>query len=119
MIRRIAFVVAAAGVALVAAGGGSSLVGPGTIRVTDKLVKHTHVDSAKPGRAGDFDFYRQSLFNRGITLQPIGHSDLTCVNTGTGSSNCSGTYFLPKGKIMVVGVIASRLFYELAVIGGA
>ena len=32
--------------------------------------------------------------------------------------NCIGTYFLPKGKIMVGGVIASRLFYELAVIGG-
>jgi len=118
MISRIGFVVAAAGVALVVAGGGSSLIGPGTIRVTDKLVKHTHVDSATPGRAGDLDFYRQSVFNRGISQQPIGHSDLTCVNTGTGSSNCGGTYFLPKGKIMVTGVIASRLFYQLAVIGG-
>ena len=70
-----------------------------------------------PG-AGDLDFYRQLLFNRGITASPIGHSDLTCVNTGTGSSNCTGTYFLPRGKIMVGGVIASRLFYELAVFGG-
>ena len=70
-----------------------------------------------PG-AGDFDFYRQLLFNKGITVDPIGHSDLTCINTGTGSENCTGTYFLPKGKIMVGGVIASRLFYELAVIGG-
>ena len=48
----------------------------------------------------------------------IGHSDITCIDTGTGSENCTGTYFLPKGKIMVGGVIASRLFYELAVIGG-
>jgi hypothetical protein len=117
VMSRIAFVVAAAGLALVIAGGGSSLPGPGTIRVTDKLVKHIHVDGG-PGRAGDLDFYRQSLYNKGITKSPIGHSDLTCTNTGTGSQSCSGTYFLPKGKIMVTGVIASRLFYDLAVIGG-
>ena len=59
-----------------------------------------------------------SLFNKRITPISIGHSDITCIDTGTGSSNCTGTYFLPKGKIMVEGVIASRLFYELAVIGG-
>ena len=40
------------------------------------------------------------------------------LNTGTGSANCSGTYFLPKGKLMVAGVLAERLLYELAVIGG-
>ena len=72
----------------------------------------------KRSRAGDLDFYRQSLFNKASRPVNIGHSDLTCINTGTGSSNCTGTYFLPKGKIMVGGVIASRLFYELAVVGG-
>ena len=41
-----------------------------------------------------------------------------CTATGTGSYNCNGTYFLPKGKLMVEGVLASRLFYELAVVGG-
>jgi hypothetical protein len=97
----------------------AALTAPGTIRITDREVKQIHVDGGKPGRgAGDIDFYRQSLFNRRITATPIGHSDLTCVNTGTGSSNCTGTYFLPKGKIMVGGVIGSRLFYELAVYGG-
>ena len=112
---------AAAALLMVAApaSGSRSLDTPGNIRITDRLVKHTHVDEGKRGLgAGDLDFYRQLLFNRGITANPIGHSDLTCLNTGTGSSNCSGTYFLPKGKIMVGGVIASRLFYELAVIGG-
>jgi hypothetical protein len=96
-----------------------SLTTPGNIRVTERLVKHTHVDRGRPEPgAGDFDFYRELLFNRGIASSPIGHSDLTCINTGTGSSSCSGTYFLPKGKIMVAGVIASRLLCELAVIGG-
>ena len=99
--------------------GSGTLNQPGTIRITDRLVKHTHVDGGRRGPgAGDFDFYRQLLYNKGITADSIGHSDLTCINTGTGSSNCTGTYFLPKGKIMVAGVIASRLFYELAVIGG-
>ncbi len=99
--------------------GSPALTGPGSIRVTDRMVKHTHVDVGRRGPgAGDLDFYRLLLFNKGITSEPIGHSDLTCLNTGTGSFNCTGTYFLPKGKIMVGGVIASRLFYELAVIGG-
>jgi hypothetical protein len=96
-----------------------ALTAPGTIRITDKLVKEIHVDGGHPGHgAGDLDFYRGQLFNKGITPTAIGHSDITCTNTGTGSSNCTGTYFLPKGKIMVGGVIGSRLFFELAVIGG-
>jgi hypothetical protein len=103
----------------VTAAASLALTGPGTVRVTDKLVKEIHVDGGHPGHgAGDLDFYRGQLFNKGITPTAIGHSDITCTNTGTGSSNCTGTYFLPKGKIMVGGVIGSRLFFELAVVGG-
>jgi hypothetical protein len=108
----VALVVAAA------ASGSGSLTGPGTIRVTDRQVRHIHVDSGAPGRAGDLDFYRQLLFNKGITPKAIGHSDVMCTNTGTGSMSCTGTYFFPQGKIMVGGVIGGRLFYELAVLGG-
>jgi hypothetical protein len=98
------------------AGNSFALTGPGTIRITDRQVKHIYVDGGVRGRgAGDEDFYRQVLYNRGI---PIGHSDIMCTNTGTGSSNCGGTYFLPKGKLIVGGVLASRLFYELPVMGG-
>jgi hypothetical protein len=120
--KKVELLVAALGVSLsfaVAASGSVLLSGPGTIRITDRLVKHIHVDEGGPGRgAGDVDFYRHSLFNKGVTPSPIGHSDITCTNTGTGSSNCTGTYFLPKGKIMVGGVIGSRLIFELAVLGG-
>jgi hypothetical protein len=122
MSRRIEALVGVTAAVLVgaaAAAGSVALTGPGTIRVTDRLVKHLHVDTGKPGRgAGDMDFWRQSLYNKGVTPSPIGHSDLTCFNTGTGSMNCNGTYFLPRGKIVVTGVIGSRLFYELSVIGG-
>jgi hypothetical protein len=122
MINRtvIAIATAAGALALVAAAGGSvRLTGPGTIRITDRLVKHIHVDGGPRGRgAGDQDYYRGLLYNRRITAAPIGHSDVMCTRTGTGSASCSGTYFLPKGKLVVAGVLASRLFYELAVIGG-
>jgi hypothetical protein len=122
MVNRMVISVAAAGGALAVAStaaGSGMLAGPGTIRVTDTLVKHIHVDGGARGRgAGDLNFYRELLYNRGITPTPIGHSDVMCTATGTGSYNCSGTYFLPKGKIMVEGVLASRLFYELAVVGG-
>jgi len=101
------------------AGADGVLTGPGTIRVTELQVRHIHVDGGLRGKgAGDEDFYRELLYNRGISAEPIGHSDLMCTNTGTGSANCSGTYFLPKGKLIVAGVLAERLFYELAVIGG-
>jgi hypothetical protein len=118
----VAAVAATAAVLLTVAAPASGRVAldtPGTIRITDRLVKHIHVHGPdKKTNAGNLDFYRQQLYNKGITPTPIGHSDITCVNTGTGSSNCTGTYFLPEGKIMVGGVIASRLFYELAVYGG-
>jgi hypothetical protein len=119
--RRLAIPTAAAAVLALAgtALSAHALNTPGTIKVTDRLVRHIHVRGPdRTTHAGDLDFYRQQLFNKGITPEPIGHSDLTCVNTGTGSANCTGTYFLPKGKIMVGGVIASRLFFELAVMGG-
>ena len=122
MRTRFELLAAALGIALVAtttASGSASLTGPGTIRITDREVKHIHVDGGAPGKgAGDQDFYRQLLFNKRITPNAIGHSDIVCTNTGTGSTSCTGTYFLPRGKITVGGVIGARLFYELAVEGG-
>lgn len=119
MTRAILVVAAVAAAVATPAFGSLTLDQPGTIKVTDRLVKHIHVRGAdERTNAGSLDFYRQQLFNKGITPISIGHSDFTCVNTGTGSQSCNGTYFLPKGKIMVGGVIASRLFYELAVLGG-
>ena len=122
MRMRLESVLAALGVGLAivaSASGSATLSGPGTIRISDREVNHIHVDGGAPGRgAGDEDFYRQVLFNKRITPKAIGHSDITCINTGTGSMNCTGTYFLPKGKIMAGGVIGSRLFYEFAVYGG-
>ena len=84
MINRIVISIATAGGALAVAataGGSVALTGPGTIRITDRLVKHIHVDGGPRGKGpGDQDFYRELLFNRGITPEPIGHSDITCTH---------------------------------------
>jgi len=101
------------------ASGSPTLSGPGTIRVTTTMDKHTHVDlGAKGPGAGDVDFYREHIYNKRITPRPIGHSDVTCTSTGSGSTSCLGTYLLPKGKIVVGGVIASHRAFVLAVLGG-
>jgi hypothetical protein len=92
---------------------------PGMIRITDREVKHRRVDLGSPGLSlGDLSSLRYLLFNKGITPKPIGHSELVCTSTGNRTSSCSGMFFLPKGKIVVGGIISSRLFYELAVLGG-
>lgn len=116
--------------ALLATVGGLALLGgyaawaggtvkPGTIRITDREIKRTRVDVGTPGvSAGDVESIRHLLYNRRITKKAIGHAELVCTATGNQSMICNGTYFLPKGRIVVGGVISSPLFYELAVLGG-
>jgi hypothetical protein len=92
---------------------------PGTIRVTTRQVSHRIVDLGTPGRGvGDLEFTRSLLYNRGITPKAIGHAEVVCTFTGARSRMCNGTYFLPKGKIVVAGALVFRQFYELAVLGG-
>jgi len=92
---------------------------PGLVRITDHQIKRTKVDIGAHGvSAGDIDVGRYLLYNKRITQKAIGHSEIVCTNTGNRTSNCSGTYFLPRGRIVAGGIIASRLIYELAVVGG-
>src|SRR5438067_7880482 len=88
-LQLLAAAVVVALVAAAAASGSATLEGPGTIRITSRQVARIHVDLGLKGRgAGDQDFYRQLLYNKKITPRPIGHSDIVCTNTGTGSMNC-------------------------------
>ena len=92
---------------------------PGTIQITDSEVKHAHVDAGKSGRSvGDLDVYSLLLYNKRITPKSIGHAEMVCTAVGTKGQSCTATYFLPKGTIVVAGVIDSRLIYGLAVVGG-
>jgi hypothetical protein len=82
-------------------------------------VKYARVDIGRRGTSpGDIEVISQSLFNRRVTTKSIGHSDLVCTFIDTRARSCRGTYFLPRGKIMVGGSLRFRQFYELAVLGG-
>jgi hypothetical protein len=99
--------------------GSSDLNGPGTIRITSREIQISLDNRGAQGRdPGDVVLIRQLLFNKGIRRQPIGHADLVCTFTGSRSRQCSGTYFLPKGKIVVGGSLRFRAFFKLAVVGG-
>lgn len=96
-----------------------TITGPGVIRVTDRQTQYHWVDGGAQGHgAGDTEILRVQLYNQRVRQRPIGHADLVCTFTDARSRNCTGTYFLPKGKIMVGGVIGSRLIFEVAVLGG-
>jgi hypothetical protein len=92
---------------------------PGTIRITNREVSHRIVDHGSPGRGpGDVELVRSLLYNKGLTPRAIGHAEIVCTFTSRRSRVCSGTYFLPKGKIVVAGSMVFRQFYEFAVLGG-
>jgi hypothetical protein len=99
----------------------SSALNPpgGTIRITGRDVQVVLDNRGSSARGtGDVLLIRQLLFNKGITQKAIGHSDLVCTYTGPRSRQCNGTYFLPKGKIVVSGSLRYREFFKLAVVGG-
>ncbi len=112
-------VAAGAVVAVAMAATGSAETGAGTIRVTDVQREYKRVDSGRPGQgAGDLEIIRTALYNKRLSSRAIGHSQLLCTMIDRRTRSCNGTYFLPKGKIVVSGVIGLRLLYELAVVGG-
>ena len=99
--------------------GSPSLKGPGTIRLTALDYSVSVVNRGPSSRgAGDVLLIRQFLFNKAIRKAPLGHSDLVCTYTGPRARQCSGTYWLPRGKIVVAGSLRYRDLFELAVVGG-
>ena len=73
---------------------------------------------ARSRGTGDVLLIRQLLYNKGIRKEPIGHADLVCTYTGPRARQCSGTYSLPRGTIVVSGSVRFRAFFKLAVVGG-
>ena len=106
-------------VAALAIPGAQALDRPGVVTVTAVGSRHTHVDLGSKGRSvGDLDQYASLLYNRRVTPTPIGHASMLCTTVSSSNQNCTATYFLPKGEIVVQGVIGSRLIYALPVVGG-
>jgi hypothetical protein len=116
------FGVALAGLALfvmAVAPAAQALERNGTIRITTREVAHRVIDQGRRGRGpGDLEISRTLLYNKGLTPRAIGHGEIVCTFTGRRSRVCNGTYFLPRGKIVVAGALVYRQFYEVAVLGG-
>jgi hypothetical protein len=97
----------------------SAATGPARIKITNREISRVRVDAGRPGRgAGDVEIVRQNLFNKRIKPQPIGHADFVCTFVTTGTRSCTGTIFLPRGRLVVGGTIRYPELYELAVLGG-
>jgi hypothetical protein len=111
-----------AGILVVSPWEGSSeaATGPATIRITNVQDTGVRVDVGTRGKSpGDMEIIRQRLYNTRVTTRSIGRSELICTFVDRRRSRvCRGTYFLPKGRIVVGGSLLYRQFYELAVLGG-
>jgi hypothetical protein len=99
--------------------GAQALDRPGTVQITGVTKRHAHVDLGRSGPSpGDLDTYNELLYNKRITPRSIGRADMLCTAVSATAQSCTATYFLPRGEIVVQGVISSHLIYELAVVGG-
>ena len=91
----------------------------GTIRITTRQVANQIVDHGGRGRGvGDVQVMRLLLYNKGVTPRALGHAEMICTFTGRRTRVCNGTFFLPRGKIIVSGSLVYRQFFEFAVLGG-
>jgi len=122
MRKSIVIIAACAALALVVGAstmGSSELDRDARIQITSRGVASNYIDRGSRGHSpGDLLTMRELLYNRGITPKAIGRSDLVCTYTSRSQRQCTGTFTLPKGKIVVSGTITFPQFHELAVIGG-
>jgi len=105
-------------VATLSASAGTASTGPAQIRITDLQSNYHVVRPASGGVPGSVEIIRQRLYNPTISEAPIGRSTMTCTFADTRERMCSATYVLPKGEIVVMGAIQSRLLYEIPIVGG-
>ncbi len=122
MLRKAGALAALVGIAVLAIDSSRiafGLTGPGVIRVTANEIRRVRVDLGRRGlTAGDVEVTRRLLFNKRITPKPIGHGELVCTFTGGISRTCTGTFVLPRGKIVVGGTMLHKELFQLAVLGG-
>jgi len=103
----------------VLSGSSTAGTGPATIQIGARLTTNARVDLGRDGTsAGDTQVLGYQLYNRRVTSRSIGHAEVVCTFTVGSMRQCQGTYFLPKGKLVVSGSIRFRQLYELAIVGG-
>jgi hypothetical protein len=103
--------------ALCVASGGAS-TGPAQVRITDLQTSYAVVRSPSGGVVGSTQIVHQRLYNPRVSQRAIGHSLIVCTFADRRLRTCNGTYFLPKGQLVVAGAIESRLLYEIPIVGG-
>jgi hypothetical protein len=104
---------------LLGAAASTAATGPSTIRITDVQLRLKEVDQGADGSgAGDMEIARLRLYNPSVTQRAIGRGDLLCTYLDRKTRLCNGTYSLPRGKLVVNGIISTRLLYQLAIVGG-
>jgi hypothetical protein len=106
---------AAAALALLAAGPGPAAIGPSTIRVTSVQVR---LQTSGGDGTGGVQAIRVTLYNPSVTSSSIGRGDTLCTFLDRRTRMCTATYSLPRGKLVVSGVVTTRLLYEIAIVGG-
>lgn len=117
MLKTLIAAVAGAAVATAfAAVGAPATTGPATIRITDAQTSFRAVGGT-PGRIGVTEIIQQKLYNPTIA-HPIGRGDLVCTYVDRRTRQCTATYSLPRGKLIVAGAIDSRLLFNIAIVGG-
>ncbi|MDX6475635.1 MAG: hypothetical protein QOH95_1146 [Gaiellaceae bacterium] len=107
-----------AAVAAVAATAARGAIGPAQIRITDVQMSYAKIPSVNGRSAGAVELVRQRLYNPSVSEAPIGRASIMCTYFDARERNCTGTYVLPRGTLVVAGAIQSRLLYEIAVVGG-
>lgn len=105
-------------IGVVAVGTADGATPPAQIRITDVQTSYVRTPSANGRSAGSVEIIKQRLYNPSVSQSAIGSASLVCTYLDTRARTCTGTYALPKGNLVVVGAIASRLLYDIAVVGG-
>jgi hypothetical protein len=109
---------ACVGAALAMTLGAQGETGPAQIRITDVQVAYRLSHPAGGGPEGMVEAITQRLYNPSLSRKAIGHGMLTCTFADTRNRSCVATYVLPRGTLVAVGALDSRLFYEIPVVGG-
>jgi hypothetical protein len=103
----------------VALTGSRAITGPATIRITTQQLRSASVDVGTSGRSpGDLEIVSLLLYNRRITPKSIGKAELICTYTFGPARMCRGTFFMPRGRLIVEGSLRNREIYQLAITGG-
>jgi hypothetical protein len=106
----------AAGAAFGVSAGAAT--GPAEIRITDLQLSDHIMRPAAGGAMGSIEIVRQRLYNPRLSRAAIGRATLICVYADRRERSCTGTYYLPRGELVVLGAIQSRLLFTIPIVGG-